>query len=145
MKKTGIIILAVLLLTISISAGCAAKTSPDSSQTNSKGDENMTKAEYHKISQDEAKKRMDEHENSVIVDVRQENEYSEGHIKNAVLVPLDTIGDEKPAALPDLDQEILVYCRSGKRSEQAARKLVSLGYTKVYDFGGINTWPYETE
>ena len=59
--------------------------------------------------------------------------------------PLDTIGGEKPEALPDSDQEILVYCRSGKRSEQASRKLVALGYTNIYDFGGINTWPYETE
>ena len=145
MRKKGIIILMLLVLTASIYTGCTAKPSGGSSQSEQEGDKNTVKAEYHKISQDEAKKRMDEHENIVIVDVRQENEYKEGHIKDAVLVPLDTIGDEKPEALPDLNQEILVYCRSGKRSEQASRKLVALGYTNIYDFGGINTWPYETE
>ena len=145
MRKKGIIILMLLVLAASIYTGCTAKPSGGSSQSEQEGDKNTVKAEYHKISQDEAKKRMDEHENIVIVDVRQENEYKEGHIKDAVLVTLDTIGDEKPEALPDLNQEILVYCRSGKRSEQASRKLVALGYTNIYDFGGINTWPYETE
>lgn len=145
MNKKGIFILTLLLLTAAIYTGCTAQPSGDNSQTEQKGDKNMVKAEYHKISQDEAKKRMDEHENIMIIDVRQENEYKEGHIKDAVLIPLDTIGDEMPEALPDLQQEILVYCRSGKRSEQASRKLVALGYANVYDFGGINTWPYETE
>lgn len=145
MKKKGIIMLVLLILAASVYTGCTSKSSGDNGQLKQEGDENMMKAEYHKISQEEAKKRIDEHENIVIVDVRQDNEYKEGHIKNAILIPLDTINDEKPEALPDLDQEILVYCRSGKRSEQASRKLVALGYTNIYDFGGINTWPYETE
>ena len=84
---------------------------------------------------------MDEHENHFDCRCETGNEYKEGHIKDAVLVPLDTIGDEKPEALPDSDQEILVYCRSGKRSEQASRKLVALGYTNIYDLVGLTLGP----
>lgn len=66
-----------------------------------------------------------------------------GHIPGAILIPNESIGDKKPELLPELDAEILVYCRSGNRSAQAAKKLISLGYTKAYDFGGIINWPYE--
>ena len=72
-------------------------------------------------------------------------EYAEGHIPGAILIPLDTIGDEPPKELPDLNQKILVYCRSGKRSKQAAGKLARLGYTEIYEIGGIMAWPYEIE
>ena len=74
----------------------------------------------------------------VIVDVRTQSEYDEGHIPN------ETIGSDLPANLPDKNAIILVYCRSGRRSEEAARKLVNLGYVSVYDFGGINDWTYGT-
>ena len=79
-----------------------------------------------------------------IVDVRTQSEYDEGHIQNAVLIPNETIGSEPPANLPDKNAIILVYCRSGRRSEEAARKLVNLGYVIIYDFGGINDWTYGT-
>lgn len=78
-----------------------------------------------------------------VVDVRRQDEYDAGHIANAVLVPNESIGDTAPAALPDKDATLLLYCRSGHRSAQAAAKLAALGYTHVYDFGGINSWPYD--
>lgn len=80
-----------------------------------------------------------------IVDVRTAEEYEEAHVPDAVLVPLDTIGSEAPAALPDKEATLLVYCRSGRRSAQASAKLAELGYQAVYDFGGIIDWPYDTQ
>lgn len=88
---------------------------------------------------------MDNDENIVILDVRTLEEYDEKHIPGAVVIPNETITKEPLKELPDLEQEILVYCRSGNRSRQAAEKLIEAGYTNVYDFGGINEWMYETE
>ena len=88
---------------------------------------------------------MDNDENIVILDVRTLEEYDEKHIPGAVVIPNETIKKETLKELPDLEQEILVYCRSGNRSRQAAEKLIEAGYTNVYDFGGINEWTYETE
>lgn len=99
---------------------------------------------YHKISAEEAKEMMDAG-GVTVVDVRREDEYSQGHVPGAILVPNESIGDEQPEGLPDMDAVLLVYCRSGVRSKQAAKKLVDLGYKEVYDFGGIISWPYETE
>lgn len=98
---------------------------------------------YHKISAEEAKKKI-EAGGVTIVDVRTAEEYAEKHLAGAVLVPNEAIGAQPPSALPDLDATLLVYCRSGVRSKQASDKLVKLGYTHVYDFGGIIDWPYET-
>lgn len=101
-------------------------------------------AQYRKISPQLAKEMMDSGDTITVVDVRTSSEYAAGHIEGALLIPNETITTaDKPAQLPDLDATILVYCRSGNRSSQAARKLVSLGYMNVYDFGGINDWPYE--
>lgn len=81
----------------------------------------------------------------VVVDVRTENEYLQGHIRDAILVPNESISTiDNPDLLPDTHAVLLVYCRSGNRSAQAARKLVALGYKHVYDFGGIIDWPYDT-
>lgn len=98
---------------------------------------------YRKITAEQAYEMMNTQE-VVIVDVRTQSEYDEGHIQNAVLIPNETIGSEPPTNLPDKNAIILVYCRSGRRSEEAARKLVNLGYVSVYDFGGINDWTYGT-
>ena len=98
---------------------------------------------YRKITAEQAYEMMNTQE-VVIVDVRTQSEYDEGHIQNAVLIPNETIGSEPPTNLPDKNAIILVYCRSGRRSEEAARKLVNLGYVSVYDFGGINDWTYDT-
>lgn len=101
-------------------------------------------ATYQKITAEEALARIEGEEEVLVVDVRTRAEYDERHIEGAILVPNETIGDEMPALLPDLDAHILLYCRSGNRSAQAAKKLIALGYTQVYDFGGIIDWPYET-
>ena len=98
------------------------------------------KSSYTRISQEDAKKMMEADDGHVIVDVRRADEFAAGHIPGAILVPNESIGSEKPAELPDLDQIILVYCRSGNRSAQAAKKLADLGYKNVYDFGGIMSW-----
>ena len=98
---------------------------------------------YLKISQAEAMEMMKKNDGHVIVDVRRQDEYDAGHIPGAILIPNESIGTERPAELPDLDQIILIYCRSGNRSKQAAQKLFDMGYTHLYEFGGINTWTGE--
>ena len=100
---------------------------------------------FRQISQEEAKAMMDG-ETVVILDVREQYEFDEGHILNAVLLPVGTITeDAAKAVIPAKDSKVLVYCRSGNRSKTASQKLAELGYTEVYEFGGINTWPYEVE
>lgn len=99
---------------------------------------------YKSISMDEAKEIFCEPGNYVIVDVRREDEFSEGHIPGAINIPNETIESE-PAALPDKSQVIYLYCRSGNRSKQAAQKLVELGYTSVIEFGGILDWTGDIE
>ena len=98
---------------------------------------------FQEISQEQAKQMMEQDDGHVIVDVRRQDEYDTGHIPGAILIPNESIGTEQPAQLPDLDQIILIYCRSGNRSKQAARKLFEMGYTNIYEFGGINTWTGE--
>ena len=124
------ILAAILLLT-----GCATGTSnsPDP----------IREITYTQISQEEAKSMMDT-QDVIILDVREQDEFDAGHIVDAVLLPVGTI-DESTAAevIPAKDSVVLVYCRSGNRSKTASQKLVDLGYTEVYEFGGINTWPYD--
>ena len=80
----------------------------------------------------------------VILDVREQNEFDAGHIAGAVLLPVGSITAETASAvIPNQDSVVLVYCRSGNRSKTASQALAELGYTEVYEFGGINTWPYE--
>lgn len=98
---------------------------------------------FHMISYQEAKEMMEEELDSIILDVRSEAEYEQGHIPDAVLLPLDTIEEGELVELPEKDQTILVYCRSGVRSKIAARILDRMGYTNVFEFGGILEWPYE--
>ena len=98
---------------------------------------------YTRISQDEAMQMMQEQTDYLIVDVRRPDEFAEGHIAGAINVPSDDITDDMPELLPDKEQTLLVYCRSGNRSKEASRKLADIGYTKVYEFGGINTWEGE--
>ena len=83
---------------------------------------------------------MKKDDGHIIVDVRRQDEYDNGHIAGAILIPNERIGTSQPDSLKDLDQIILVYCRTGNRSKQAAQKLADMGYTNVYEFGGINTW-----
>ena len=100
-------------------------------------------ATYDQISGAEAKALMDSESGYVIIDARTQSEYDEGHIPGAILIPEYEIADRAEKELPDKDQLILVYCRSGRRSKIAAEELVKLGYTNVKEFGGIIDWKYE--
>lgn len=131
MKRLLIPIAAVL--SVFILASCASNAS----------ETGTVEAEYHKITAEQAKERMDSGDDLIVLDVRTQDEYDAGHIEGSVLLPNETIADTQPDLLPDLDAEILIYCRSGNRSAQAALKLVAMGYTNVYDFGGIIDWPYD--
>ena len=119
-----------LLLSILLLAGCGGNTADGA---------------YQQITQEDAKEMMDTQE-VIILDVREQAEYDSGHIPGAVLLPVGMI-DETTAAevIPETDSTVLVYCRSGNRSKTASSTLAELGYTNIYEFGGINTWPYETE
>ena len=102
-----------------------------------------TTASYKQITQEEAKEMMTKDDGHIIVDVRRQDEYDEGHIPGALLIPNESTTDKKPEELPNLNQIVLVYCRSGRRSKEASQKLADIGYTDVYEFGGINTWTGE--
>ena len=97
-------------------------------------------AGYQKIDQETAREMMGRDDGHIIVDVRRRDEYDAGHIPGAILIPNESIGSDSPEALPDEDQIILIYCRSGNRSKQAAAKLAAMGYTNIYEFGGILDW-----
>ena len=101
---------------------------------------NMVEAEYRHVSSDEAQRLMETESGYIILDVRTMKEYSEGHIPGAICIPNETIGKEPPTELTDMEQMILVYCRSGRRSKEAAQKLADMGYKNVIEFGGIIDW-----
>jgi len=101
------------------------------------------KPSYAEISQDLAKNMMQDDDGHVIVDVRRADEYEKGHIPGAILIPNESITDTPPKELPDKYQIILLYCRTGRRSKEAAQKLVDMGYRNVYEFGGIEDWTGE--
>lgn len=100
----------------------------------------LAKDTYTQISQEEASKMMELDDGHIIVDVRRQDEYDEGHIPGAICIPNESIGCDSPEDLPDYDQIILIYCRSGRRSKEAAGKLAGMGYTNIYEFGGILDW-----
>ena len=125
MKRIIPFLLSILLLT-----GCSGGASGGS---------------YEQITQEAAKEMMDTQE-VIVLDVREHSEYDSGHIPGAVLLPVGSIDEETAAAvIPQKDSTVLVYCRSGNRSKTASSTLAGLGYTNIYEFGGINTWPYEIE
>ena len=125
MKKLIPILLSALMFT-----GCAAT---NNSQTNT----------YRQISMDEAVTMMAEETGYIILDVRRADEFAEGHIPGAINVANESIGTDELPELPDKNQLIMVYCRSGRRSKEAAEKLVKLGYTNIVEFGGILDWKGE--
>ena len=108
------------------------------------GGENEKTPTYEQITAEQAKTIMDTEKDYVIIDARTEEEFAEGHIENAILIPEYEIKDRAEKELPDKEQLILVYCRSGRRSKIASEELVKLSYTNVKEFGGIIDWPYET-
>ena len=127
MKKRFWLFAAAALLLL---AGCGAAEQPGST--------------YRQITQEEAAKLMAEQSDYLLLDVRTQAEFEQAHIPGALCIPNETIGSDEIPALPDKNQLILVYCRSGNRSKQAAEKLAQLGYTNIVEFGGINTWTGET-
>lgn len=129
MKK----ILILTLLAAVLLAGCG------------QADKIIQEAEYVNITAEEAKQIMDDTEGYLILDVRAQEEYDEGHIPGAVVIPHTEVAARAETELPDKAQVILVYCRSGRRSKLAAQALADLGYTNVKEFGGIIDWPYEVE
>lgn len=108
-------------------------------------EKNDQEAAYLNITAEEAKTIMDTQEGFLILDVRTQAEYDQGHIPGAIVIPDTEVKDKAEEALPDKDQLILVYCRSGRRSKNAAQILAELGYTNIREFGGIIDWPYEVE
>ena len=126
MKKRIWILAAAIVLLV----GCGTSRKPEHT--------------YRQITQEEAAKLMVEQSDHILLDVRTQAEYDQVHIPGAVCIPNETIGTDEIPALPDKNQLILVYCRSGNRSKQAAEKLARLGYTNIVEFGGINTWTGET-
>lgn len=129
MKRAGILLLAAVL-TLS---GCAA----------SRGTQGSGKNAYQQIDQETAGEMLSREDGHILVDVRRTEEYALGHIPGAICLPNENIGLRPPEELPDPDQTILIYCRSGNRSRQAAEKLAAMGYTQVFEFGGINDWTGE--
>ena len=128
MKKLYFLLLAVMLLT-----ACG------------QAKENDREAAYMNITAEEAKAIMDSEEGYIILDVRTQEEYDQGHIPGAIVISHEEIAEKAENVLTDKDQLILVYCRSGRRSKIAAEALVELGYTNIKEFGGIIDWPYEVE
>ena len=108
------------------------------------GGDNEKTSTYEQITAEQAKTIMDTDKDYIIIDARTEEEFAEGHIENAILIPEYEIKDRAEKELPDKEQLILVYCRSGRRSKIASEELVNLGYTNVKEFGGIIDWPYKT-
>ena len=109
------------------------------------GGDSMKENSYQQISQEAAKEMIDTQE-VIILDVREQSEFDAGHIPGAVLLPVGSITKDSAAAvIEDPDTVVLVYCRSGNRSKTASQALADIGYTNIYEFGGINTWPYEVE
>ncbi len=98
---------------------------------------------YTRIDRETARRMMEADDGHAVVDVRRQDEYDAGHIPGAILIPNESIDTERPEELPDLNQIILIYCRSGNRSKQAAQKLFDMGYTNIYEFGGIIDWTGE--
>jgi rhodanese-related sulfurtransferase len=137
MKKLFYIVLAAMLLT---ACGQSREEMKPIEETS-----NTQEAVYMNITAQEAKEIMDREEGYVILDTRTQEEYDEGHIPGAILIPHDEILQKAESLLTDKDQLILVYCRSGRRSKLAAEDLQKLGYTNIKEFGGIIDWPYEVE
>ena len=125
-----IICLALPLLFLCVVSGCSSS--------------GKKVASFEQITPKEAKSIMDKESDCVILDVRTEEEFASGHIKDAILIPDYEIAAKAESIITDKEQLILVYCRSGRRSKLAAAELVNLGYTNVKEFGGIIDWPYET-
>ena len=140
MNKKIILTITVIILTAAVLSGCIQKTNKEQTEATQ-----VNIGTYYQIPQDEAKRIMDEESDYIIVDAREQSEYDEGHIKGAIVIPYTEIEQKAEEMLPDKEQLILVYCRSGRRSKIAAQSLANMGYTNVKEFGGIIDWQYGIE
>lgn len=136
--------LITMLVIISISlTGCSAEKSENDMINVTPTAVTLQASILEKITAEEAKKMMDERTDIIILDVRTEDEFNEGHIEGAILIPDYEIAEKADELLKDKNATILIYCRSGRRSDLAAQILSDLDYTEIYDFGGIIDWPYD--
>jgi len=149
--KKRIAIIAAILSSLTILSACtgtpatttaAGESTATAGSTTAAADSTSQKVEYIKITASEAKAMMDS-QTVIVLDVRTQEEYDSGHIKDAVLLDSGDVSAKAATVIPDKDATILVYCRSGNRSATASKQLIEMGYTKVMDFGGIIDWPYE--
>ena len=138
---------AVLAFMLAVLIGCGEKNTANSIMPEQRVEEIAVekRTEYRKISPQEAKQMLDKNPEIILVDVRNEDEYAEIRIPGSLLIPKDVVEEKAARALPDKDAIVLVYCKGGARSKIAAEILIGMGYTNVYDMGGIIDWPYETE
>ena len=146
MKMKSIVILVALLISV-VAAGCGQKEvhiiGGADGPTSIFLADNSSADSYTQIDQEMAKAMMSMDDGHVVVDVRRQDEYDSGHIPGAICIPNESITDTQPAELPDLNQVILVYCRTGRRSKEASQKLFDMGYKNVFEFGGIVDWTGE--
>ena len=151
MNRRTFLIAASLASIVSLAGltGCFGAAAGSNGNGNSNGsnatNDSSNSSSYQQVDAETAKELMDTEDDYVILDARTQAEYDQGHIPGAILIPRDTVATAAEDTLPNKDQLILVYCRSGNRSKQASQTLVDLGYTNVVEFGGINSWPYEVE
>lgn len=138
MKRIVTLFLAIAI-GVSMLSACAAESPQNQTQISSE------KVKPSVITPEEAKKRLETEEGIILLDVRTQSEYEEKHIPGSVLIPVDELGKRAEAEMPDKDNVVFVYCRSGNRSTTASNILAELGYSKVYNLGGISDWPYEVE
>ena len=144
MKKRKTFIVGILFIIFVILVGIwILQRTQTSVNKDEEGENNMPK--YVSITMEEAKNVFETQGDYIILDVRREDEFAEGHIPGAINVPNEGIQDTEPSELPDKNQTIYVYCRSGNRSKQAASKLVAMGYTNIIEFGGIMDWTGDIE
>ncbi|MGL5085900.1 MAG: rhodanese-like domain-containing protein [Clostridium sp.] len=138
-KYSTYLIISLVIISVFVLGGCSKniQINEDSSSIE------KTNIEFTKISSDEAKEVINNEDDIIILDVRTLEEYNSGHIENSILIPVDELEALDSSKLVDKNQKILVYCRSGNRSKSASKILVDLGYTNIFDFGGINRWSGE--
>jgi rhodanese-related sulfurtransferase len=140
-KIKGLMML--LIVSLTLFSGCSGNSDTENTTTDTTKHSINNSLGYEQISGEQAKQIMDTETDFIIIDARTEEEFSEGHIEGAILIPEYEIGERAEKELPDKDKLILVYCRSGRRSKIASQSLADLGYTNVKEFGGIIDWQYE--
>ncbi|MGD1815683.1 MAG: rhodanese-like domain-containing protein [Pleomorphochaeta sp.] len=141
MDKKKKYLFSILILLIFISPALFSSGNKESQTTTN--EETTKVAQYNKIDTQTAKNAFDTQDDITIIDVRTAAEFNTGHVKDAINIPLDVVEATVLERYPDKNEKLYLYCRSGNRSSQAAKLLVAQGYTNVYDFGGIISWPYE--